>query len=161
MNENYIVINGKKVELTEEQAKRFGVEVGERGKRWRGREHEDYYYFVDTVFEVVHGLDTGMVGDDIRYYSHNYFQTQEEAEAYARVLETEMLLRKYADKYNKAYMYPKYYITWSGNSGALYIAQSPNKIGRSRIYFSTDTIAIEATKEVGEDRIKEYLTYEW
>ena len=50
MSENYIVINGKKAELTEEQLKKLGIQVS-NNKRWRGNLDEKYYR-VDTFNKV-------------------------------------------------------------------------------------------------------------
>ena len=50
MSENYIVINGKKAELTEEQLKKLGIQVS-NNKRWRGNLDEKYYC-VDTFNQV-------------------------------------------------------------------------------------------------------------
>lgn len=48
--ENYIVINGKKVELTEEQLKALGIEV-ERKSIFRPKDYE-YYYVITTDGKV-------------------------------------------------------------------------------------------------------------
>ena len=99
------------------------------------------------------------------YNSHNYFKTKEEAEKYARVLETEMLLRKYADEHNED-------MPWDGRCGHyfFYYNVGSNVICTDcytwskearEIYFSSKEIARAAIEEIGEERIKEYLTYEW
>ena len=64
--------------------------------------------------------------DDFRYYFHNYFRTQEEAETYARVLETEMLLKKYADEHNGEFADFKYYLFWVGADNELRIDFVPS-----------------------------------
>ena len=98
MSENYIVINGKKAELTEEQLKQLGIGLP-KNKRWRAERGEKYYR-VNTFNEISSLRECCCDDDDWLYNSHNYFKTKEEAEKYARVLETEMLLRKYADEHN-------------------------------------------------------------
>ena len=50
MGENYIVINGKRAELTEEQLEQLGIKVS-NNKRWRGNLDEKYYC-VDTFNQV-------------------------------------------------------------------------------------------------------------
>ena len=99
MSENYIVINGKKAELTEEQLKKLGIQVS-NNKRWRGNLDEKYYR-VDTFNKVSSLEDINSDYDTWLYDSHNYFKTRKDAEKYARVLKTEMLLRKYADEHNE------------------------------------------------------------
>lgn len=163
MSENYIVINGKKVELTEEQLEKLGIEVL-KNRRVRVDKYQ-LYYFVDhnnLVLSTYDGYDTA---DDYCYYSHNYFKTKEGADKYARVLKTEMLLRQYADKHNED-------MPWDGRCQhyAFYLNVNSNVIFADyytfskearKIYFSSKEIAEAAIEEIGEERIKEYLTYEW
>ena len=163
MSENYIVINGKKAELTEEQLKKLGIQVS-NNKRWRGNLDEKYYR-VDTFNQVSSLEDINSDYDTWLYHSHNYFKTRGDAEKYARVLETEMLLRKYADKHNED-------MPWDGRCGHYFFyynvgsnvictdCYTCSKEARE-IYFSSKEIARAAIEEIGKERIEEYLTYEW
>lgn len=166
MSENYIVINGKKAELTEEQLKQLGIELP-KNKRWKADKRELYYY-VNSAFRVIAyraGSEMLPKLEEIRYNSHNYFKTQEEAQKYARVLETEMLLRKYADEHNDE-------TPWDGDNKHYYLALSftdKSMVARYTwyaempriIYFSSEKILWDAVDSVGEENVKEYLTYEW
>lgn len=158
MSENYIVINGKRAELTKEQMEQLGIEV-EGNKRWRAMDF-DIYYYVDTTNQVQTNKDCYR-RDDFRYYAHNYFQTKEEAETYARVLETETLLKKYADEHNDEFGEYKYtlYVDRNGMP-TINVNCAENHYGRI-VWFSSIEIVQNVIKEIGEDRIKEYLTYEW
>ena len=163
MGENYIVINGKRAELTEEQLEQLGIKVS-NNKRWRGNLDEKYYR-VDTFNKVSSLEDINSDYDTWLYDSHNYFKTREDAKKYARVLETEMLLRKYADKHNED-------MPWDGRCGHyfFYYNVGSNVICTDcytwskearEIYFSSKEIARAAIEEIGKERIEEYLTYEW
>lgn len=164
MGENYIVINGKRAELTEEQLQQLGIKVS-NNKRWRGNLHEKYYR-VNTFNQVSSLRDVDSDDDTWLYDSHNYFKTREDAEKYARVLQTEMLLRKYADKHNEE-------LTWNSSDNPVWniyysykyddVAIESWTISKfpHTIYFSSKKIARDALEEIGEERIKEYLTYEW
>ena len=163
MSENYIVINGKKAELTEDQLKQLGIELP-KNKRWKADKGELYYY-VTSVFKILVGTEESSNIEEIRYNSHNYFKTREEAQKYARVLETEMLLRKYADEHNDE-------MPWDGDNKHYYLAISftdKSMVARYTwyaempriIYFSSEKILWEAVNSVGEENVKEYLTYEW
>ena len=163
MGENYIVINGKRAELTEEQLEQLGIKVS-NNKRWRGNLDEKYYR-VDTFNQVSPLEDINSDYDTWLYDSHNYFKTREDAKKYARVLETEMLLRKYADKHNED-------MPWDGRCGHyfFYYNVGSNVICTDcytfskearEIYFSSKEIARAAIEEIGKERIEEYLTYEW
>lgn len=134
-------------------------------KRWRGRCGQNYYYGAHDN-RVQCKTDYYIPVDNFRYDTHNYFQTEEEAQKYANVLETERQLRKFADEHNDV-------IDWSNinqHKWCLYFNYSCYKVGTSShywtkesraIYFSSKEIAQQAINEIGEDKIKEYLTYEW
>lgn len=160
MNENYIVINGKRAELTEEQLKKLGIEIP---KNQRGRVDEHHlYYFVDHNNLVLSTNDIYDAADDYRYYSHNYFKTKEDAEKYTRVLETEILLRQYADEHNEDIPWDGCAQHWSiyGDHAIKFECWYSFKFPRA-IYFSSEEIAKAAVQEIGEERMIEYLTYKW
>ena len=159
MSENYIVINGKRAELTKEQMEQLGIEV-EGNKRWRANQQEKFWFIADSN-EVDNKLDYYTVYDDFRYYSHNYFRTKEKAETYARVLETEMLLKKYADEHNGEFRDYKCEFCISGIDSILVSSVLNSYIYGRTIWFSSESVAAKAIEEIGEERIKEYLTYEW
>lgn len=161
MSENYIVINGKRVELTKEQMEQLGIEEKKKDKRRRADGHTKYW-FLDSQNRIDSDIELRQREDDFRYYSHNYFQTKEEAEIYARVLETEMLLKKYADEHNGKFVDIKYYLLWSQTFNDLQIDYLSSYACRPRtIFFSSQEIIQEAVNGIGKDRIVEYLTYEW
>lgn len=166
MSENYIVINGKRVELTKEQMEQLGIKV-EESKRWRAVNGGGYWFVnADNLADwAQEGYD---IYDDFRYYSHNYFRTQEEAETYAHVLQTETLLKKYADEHNKKFEDDvKYYLyladksdLWEGYVKVQGVCT--NLCFRPRqVWFSSMDIALNAINEIGKKRIEEYLRYEW
>lgn len=158
MSENYIVINGKRAELTKEQIEQLGIGIDEN-KRWRAKINERYWY-VNSYNITDVGWDKYCTCDNFRYYSHNYFQTQKEAETYARVLETEMLLKKYADDHNGEFGDCRFYLIWFKTANELIELTYYNCRPRT-IFFSSREIAQNAIKEIGKTRIIEYLTYEW
>ena len=161
MSENYIVINGKRAELTKEQMEQLGIEAEKKDKRWRADGHTKYW-FLDSQNRIDADMELRQREDDFRYYSHNYFQTKEEAEIYARVLETEMLLKKYADENNTEFVDIKYYLLWSKTANELRTDYLGSRACRPRtIFFSSQEIIQEAIKKIGLERISEYLTYEW
>lgn len=163
MSENYIVINGKKAELTEEQLKQLGIGLP-KNKRWRGNLNEKYYR-VNTFNQVSSLRDVDSDDDTWLYDSHNYFKTREDANKYARVLKTEMLLRKYADEHNEDMPWDgrcrHYFIYFNVDSNVIHTDYYTFSKEARAIYFSSREITEAAIEEIGEERIKEYLTYEW
>ena len=123
------------------------------------------YYRLNSFGEIYPSLDYRNPDDDYFYYSHNYFKTREDAEKYARVLKTEMLLRKYADEHNEDMVWDgmrrHYFFYFNTARNTVSIDYYTCSKEAREIYFSSREIAEAAIKEIGEDRIKEYLTYEW
>lgn len=140
------------------------------GKRWRANRGGDYWYVTDYGITVQEedsrSANNTRALDDYHYNTHNYFQTEEEARKYASVLETERQLKKFADEHNDK-------IDWSNVDKckySLYYIYVTNCVSISSIssvrdariiYFSSRAIAQQAIDEIGEEEIKEYLTYEW
>ena len=134
-------------------------------KRWRA-EKKGIYWFVDGdgIPKWWHEYSRDI--DGFYYDTHNYFQTEEEARRYAKVLETDRQLKRFADEHNNK-------INWSNNNQekwCLYYNYDCYKVDIinacwSRdarvIYFSSEEIAKQAIDTIGIEEIKEYLTYEW
>ena len=77
---NYICINGKKAELTEEQMKALGIELPKKPspfERVCNHANDFYsYYFITSYGTVTESIDSGFgngnSNDDLRYRSGNY-----------------------------------------------------------------------------------------
>lgn len=162
-NENYIVINGKKAELTEEQLKQLGIEVG-KPKRWRG-EYKDEYWYVSTNGVIASDREDNLKQDNFRYDTHNYFQTSKEAREYADVLEIKRQLMKFADEHNdkidwKDSQTPKWHLSCDAPIETIVFNYTHHK-APERIYFSSKKIAEQAIDTIGEENIAKYLTYNY
>ena len=163
-SENYIVINGKKAELTEEQLQQLGIEVG-KDKRWRAEETAVYYFTTDTG-KVGVSREYLMDVDNIRYDTHNYFKTEEEAEEYANVLETKRQLMKFADEHNgkinwKDSQTLKYHLYSGEPSAIIMVGHTYNTRFPDTVYFSSKEIAKQAIDTIGTENIIKYLTYNY
>lgn len=166
-NENYIVINGKKAELTEEQLKQLGIEA-EDGKRWRGERGQKYYY-VDEELQVDWNTVEccGIITDTekIRYDTHNYFKTHIEAQEYAEVLEIKRQLMKFADEHNEPIDWndsgaPKYYLGYDYNACDLTANWTHKTKMADTIYFTREAVK-QVIDTIGKDNIIKYLTYNY
>lgn len=160
-NENYIVINGKKAELTEEQLQQLGIEVG-KDKRERVKVG-DVFFFVDSRGRIDSRFDNRFALSSYCYDTHNYFKTKEEAEEYAEVLEIKRQLMKFADEHNGAdNSQRKWFITYHTNSlDGIALSSSANTRNAETIYFSSKEIAKQAIDTIGTDNIIKYLTYNY
>ena len=162
-NKNYIVINGKKAELTEEQLKQLGIKVG-KPKRWRG-ETQEVYYFIAAGGWVGQCHEFSAEADNFRYDVHNYFQTKDEAQEYARVFEIKRRLMAFADEHNEKIDWKdsqalKWYLYCGEPTETIVIGYTYHKHPET-VYFSSKELAQQAVKEIGEENIIKYLTYEW
>ena len=162
-NENYIVINGKKAELTEEQLKQLGIEADKKDKRWRAEEGGKFFFVdrscIDSRFDIRCALD------NYSYDTHNYFQTEEEAKKYAEVLEIKRQLMKFADEHNseidwKDSQILKWHLYCSEPTETITIGYTYHKKAET-IYFSSQEIARRAMDTIGKDNIIKYLTYNY
>ena len=68
-------------------------------KRWRA-EVGCAYWLVECEGKPKWWHENSRDIDDFYYDTHNYFQTEEEAQKYANVIETERQLKKFADEHN-------------------------------------------------------------
>ena len=147
----------------------FEWKLPDENKRWRAEKYEKYWYvnYCGVCGVGAETTEAHLKSDDYNYYSHNYFRTEEEAKEYARVLETEMLLKKFADEHNYKTVdwgnmeEEKWYMSYKYDERdiafyLMYLARDPNTV-----YFNSRNLAREAVKTIGRDRVIEYLTYEW
>ena len=76
-----------------------------------------------------------------------------------------MLLRKYADEHNEEMPWDNKINHWNlAYNSADFCIEIESWLYMMRpqtVYFSSREIAARAVKEVGRERIIEYLTYEW
>ncbi len=165
MNENYIVINGKKAELTEEQLKALGIEVGKNpfarvGKRER-------YMFIDAD-----NIVTSVTGDDIgfgnKFYSSvNYFNNRAFAEQVAlhQLLYRKLLKFAYDNNCIDTAKWRRYsqhwfiYYDWDTKEIRPDLAIVAQQF--STIYFSTMKAAQRAINEVVKPFMKAHPEFVW
>jgi len=70
MSENYIVINGKKADLTPEQLKALGIEVKKKNP-FDKPDVDDEYFFISTYGQVINAHEGGS-NSDVRFNIANY-----------------------------------------------------------------------------------------
>lgn len=149
----------------EKQLTALKTEIEKENKRWRSKDG-DTYWLVGSNGETTCSYEYHRDTDNFRYDTHNYFQIEEEAQKYANVLETERQLKKFADGHNDEIDWDninqeKWYLYYSYKYYKTDIANYNWTKQPRVIYFSSAKIAKQAIDEIGADKIKEYLTYEW
>lgn len=167
MNENYIVINGKKSELTEEQLKALGIKVETKRKNpFKDVDRFEDYYFVDRNNEVHASMKTDSSVDNQMYTSANYFSDKAFAEQVAlhQLLYRKLLKYAYDNEAEDAAEWdgenPHWCICYD-NSRKKFDTTWQDLVQYSHVYFSTREGAERAIKEVVEPFVKEHPEFMW
>ena len=156
---NYICINGKKAELTEEQLKQLGIEVPKANPFERTR-CEDYY-FIDDEGEICSSNECLFGVDDVRFEVANYCTDKAIMEQRALHETLNRLLWRYSmehDGDNIEYLDGVYEIKRAGDEIiAIYTANTM----LWRIPFNSRETAENAIKEIVEPFMAEHPEFKW
>lgn len=163
-SENYIVINGKKAELTEEQMEALGIET--RKNPFERIEKGKEYYCISTNGEVYNYSDGRDLFDNSIYVESNYFNDK----GFAKQVALHQLL------YHKLLKFAydngcKDTAEWNGENQhwCIYYSNSRKRFDPtwhdlaqySYVYFSSVKGAQAAIKEVVEPFVKEHPKFVW
>lgn len=167
MNENYIVINGKKSALAEEQLKTLGIEVEtKRRNPFEEVNRFEDYYFVEKNNEIHAYMKTDSSVDDQMYTSANYFNDKAFAEQVAlhQLLYRKLLKFAYDNGFEDA-------AKWDGNNSHWCIRHNgncekfdsycQNDYKARDVYFSSEEGADRAIHEVVEPFMEEHPEFVW
>lgn len=165
MSENYIVINGKKMDLTDEQLKQLGIEVRKNPFKRLKNDAEGCYYYINEFGNITFGYESGISGNEKKYNNVNYFID----EGFATQVALHQLLYRKLLKFT--YDNECEDLEWDGNNEHYYIrydyywqyfdvemAHSCKSVG---VFFSSKEDAQRAIKEVVEPFMKEHPEFVW
>ena len=93
--ENYIVINGKKVELTQEQLMQLGISVEVKKETPFARHSDEAYWYINAMNNVIGVHDDNSSLDNAVYDNVNYFNDYD----FARQVALQQLLYRKLLKY--------------------------------------------------------------
>ena len=163
--ENYIVINGKKAELTEEQLKALGIEV-KKESPFRRVNKRDNYYCISYKGKITASSEMKDPSDDTAYNIANYCTDREllQQQAYREILNR--LLWRYSmehdgDKINWVDGSQKYYIFRNKQSGAYGTSYDVVCTVISTVHFYTKEIAQNAIEEIVKPFMAEHPDFKW
>lgn len=167
MSENYIVINGKKAELTEEQLKALGVEVEtERKNPFKRVNKGERFFSTCGLLKVLDWVDLDTVDDRLQYNNANYFTDKDFAEQVAlhQLLYRKLLKYTYDNECEDIE-------EWDGSNGHWTIRYNDNldrffayrqeRYKASDVYFSSEEGAERAIYEVVEPFVREHPEFVW
>lgn len=153
--DNYIVINGKRAELTPEQLKALGIETEKSPFEF---DENGKYYFITSLGNI-NEVDCSPVSRKARYDVANYCTDKAIMEQRAMRETLNRLLWRYSMEHDGDK------INWSSGKAKwhIYVDASGLKamwgsIARdiSTVYFYSETICIRAIKEIVEPFMKEH-----
>lgn len=133
-----------------------------KSKVWKPKTDEKYW-FVDSTGAIDWNYWSDCGVDNYRYTIGNCFETEEEAEFALENLKILAELQRYAKKHNECEIdwNEREQIKWQFDYayGSERIVYYSSALRRTPIlpYFTSEIIAKQAVKEVGEERIKKYL----
>lgn len=162
--DNYIVINGKKAKLTEEQLKALGIEI-EKKTVFDRVEKGEVYYYIDSCGNTIIDFDDTHFFDGARYDIANY--CTDEALMEQRTLHETLnrLLWRFSMEHDgkkidwKDYSQRKHCIRTNSYSECDICIDIFNHIGS--VYFYTREIAEQAIEEIVKPFMKEHPEFKW
>ena len=168
MSENYIVINGKKAELTEEQLKELGIEVETKRKNPFERVEQYVNYYRITSANCIDGYVENFDGTDNRLYDvANYFNDDRFAKQVAlhQLLYRKLLKFAYDNGCEDTAEWDccnrHYHIIYSFNDKDFDFDGNDAFKRQGTVYFSSEEAAERAIKEVVEPFVKEHPEFVW
>lgn len=171
--ENYICINGKKAELTEEQMKALGIELPKVNPFARvcnkANDFYSYYYISGDgrVNETVDsGYNNGVGRDDLHYRIANYCTNKAILEQRALHETLNRLLWRYSmehdgDKINWNNISDKHAIYYKNDTKKYKVACWQTIYYSGNVYFYTAEAAESAIKEIIEPFMKAHPEFKW
>lgn len=164
MSNNYIVINGKRTELTDEQLKL--LRIGTRKNPFERVAAGDGYYFISYFGDVDGYTQANDCEDDALFNNSNYFNDKQFANQVAlhQLLYRKLLKFAYDNgcednqEWNKTNRH--YYISYNIDEQRFY-ADVAGSFKHNDVWFCSRKSAKRAIEEVVEPFMKEHPEFKW
>ena len=163
VSDNYAVINGKKIELTEEHLKTLG---GETQKNPFKRVAAEEYYYCESVKGIERFQDRRDSFDNNAYSKSNYFNVKEFAKQIAlhQLLYRKLLRFAYDNGFEDTAKWdgvnPHWHIIYNKVNN-VFITMKKLASKDFTVYFSSEEGADHAIHEVVEPFMKEHPEFVW
>jgi len=162
--ENYIVINGKKAELTKEQLVALGIEVEKEDPFKKNAD----YYFIDSAGTVIYDYySIGCSTSELRYNVGNYCTNKRLMEQRALHETLNRLLWRHSMQHGGDEMdwfdakQSKYYIYYDAFEKKYKVANNQYCVSEGTTYFISIKVAEDAIKEIVKPFIKQHPEFRW
>lgn len=165
-NENYIVINGKKAELTKEQLRQLGINAEVKKETPFTRHSDELYWHINSLNDIVGAHECDDDYNNTIYDNVNYFNDHEFAQQVALHQLLYRKLLKYAyendDVNNWAELNSrKYFIVKSIKNNEFDVDWSLTIKVNCVVYFNSERVAEQAIKDIVEPFIEEHSKFVW
>lgn len=163
MSENYAMINGKRIELTDEQVKALGIE---RKNPFERVAKDDMYYFISHFGDIDGYREANDCEDDAIFNAANYFNDEQFANQVAlhQLLYRKLLKFAYDNECEDNQAWNKvnchYYIGYNINDGRFY-ADVTLAFKHNDVWFSSRDSANHAIEEVIKPFMEEHPDFVW
>ncbi len=166
MSDNYAMINGKRVELTDEQVKALGVEVRKNPFERLKNDMTGCYYYITEFGDVTFSYEDYNSGNEKQYKTVNYFNDEVFAEQVAlhQLLYRKLLKFAYDNgcedtaEWNGENKHYHVYYSYVHKTFKIELNYEGHHPG---VYFSSRDGALQAIKEVVEPFMKEHPDFVW
>ena len=164
MSNNYAVINGKRVELTDEQVKALGIEISKNPFE-RVADGDPYYYITTDCY--IHSVHENYAQRDYdAYYNVNYFNDKNFAYQVAihQLLYRKLLKFAYDNRFEDTAEWDgeiEHWCIYCENSHKKFDTTVHTCMNYSGVYFSSEKAAERAIKEVVEPFMKDHPDFVW
>ena len=164
-NETYLMINGQKIELTEEQKKQLGI-VEKQKQNCFDRKAGQTYYYINFTDAIITAKEAGHNFDDNTYNVANYCTDKNIMHQRAMHETLNRLLWRYSmthdgDKIDWSNRnLKKYNIIFNHDINQFLVAHR-YYTQNNNIYFNDETIAYDAIEEIIKPFMKEHPDFVW
>lgn len=164
MSNNYAVINGKRIELTDEQVKALGIKT--RDNPFKRVKKDDMYYTMLSTGIVGSMIEYGDKQDDMQYNAANYFNDEAFAQQVAlhHLLYRKLLKFAYdngcEDMAEWDLKNTHYYICYNYYNHK-FDTDVTGGCKENTVYFSTKEDTERAIKEVVEPFMEKHPNFVW
>ena len=166
--ENYICINGKKAELTEEQMKALGIELPKKNPFNRvvnNTTNDFYHYYFITSYGYVteaidHGFQNGNGNDDLRFRTANYCTDETLIKQRALHETLNRLLWRYSMEHDGDKIHLNHCWGLSYSKGVFEAYELWGHVFGECVFYSKE-IAANAIKEIIEPFMKAHPEFKW
>ena len=162
MSDNYAVINGRRIKLTDEQVKTLGIE---RKNPFERVANGDVYYRVAEDGNVDEYTECGDFTDSNLYNDVNYFNDDSVAQQVAlhQLLYRKLLKFSYDNECEDIEwdLRSRHWYIFYNYTDKYFYVQSNDLYKHQDVYFASQALAEQAIKEVVEPFIEEHPEFEW